>query len=118
MGLMRSLTWLLDFSKRRRIAEAAAAIAQASQNLVWQRVSARSATMRASEARGYIRARAAQVIWSQVDLYLAHQRALGADSRGELIDLATTETLHMVVRQWVQTRPGVAPAHVATRRAA
>jgi hypothetical protein len=68
--------------------------------------------MRSSEARGYIRARAAAVIHTRVDEVAAHI-ATGHE-RDELVQLATGEVLRLIIRQWVQARPG--QVHVVPQR--
>lgn len=104
MGLIQQWIESLASFTNRRMQALATEIATRSQPAVWQRVAPVAITMRSSEARGYIRARAATVIHSQVDA-IAAQAGL-ANQRDELIRLATSEVLRLTIRQWVQARPG------------
>lgn len=96
-------TWIDRYTpwavrRRRAMAEQIAASSQAE---VWHRVAERSVGMRASEARGYIRARAAAVVHPRVAAASANHAGEG----DELLRMATSEVLRLIIRQWVQARP-------------
>lgn len=68
---------------------------------VVQRSLHRATWMRLSEARGYIRARAAQVIHDRVDAELQHRPAAHARYRSEIIERATEAVISLTIREMV-----------------
>lgn len=113
MALYKKLVALIPvfFDARKR--RAAEQIAIQSQAEAWQRSAERAVNLRAAEARGYLRARAAAVIARQAGRVAAEQ-GIAANQQGELIQLATSEVLRLLIRQWVEARP--MRAELATQR--
>ncbi len=116
MGLFTNIIRSIQFGQARQQVQWATQIAQQSQAAVWMRVADRSLGMGASEVIGYIKARAASVIYSQTDLVLA-KCAVGAPQRHVVVDLATRQVVRLVVRQWVQNRT-VRTSEISHRHAA
>lgn len=116
MGWIRRLVDLLGLDHSRQAQQLAVVIAHRGLATVWQRVSGQVANMQPSEARGYIRARAAQVIHAEANRVVDFDRAIPSKYRAELIQLATNEVLRLTVRQWMTVR--TARSQPIVRRAA
>lgn len=97
---------------RKETSELAARIAPRCHAAVWARVERRAPSMRLSEARGYIRARAAAVVHAQVNAELNHTRR--DVSRADLMSLATDKVVTLVFRELL----AVPPRQKELRRAA
>ncbi len=103
------MNWISFFSgrlTRRRLSVAALQtlaenLAQQGLQAVVQRSLGRAAGMRLSEARGYIRARAAQVIHECVDRELKKRSEAHVRYRSEIIELATEAVVSLTIRELV-----------------
>ena len=96
MGLFNLITLL---RKRERLTRIARRIAERSLDEVARRVVGLSPEMSLAETRGYVRARAAVVIYREVNLLLARERRIHFDDRTRLVRLATEEVVHDIVAQ-------------------
>lgn len=96
--MLRITGLLLGKLSHKQLAHLAAQAADRSHALVRQRVERRAATMRVSEACGYVRARAAQIIHDQVELVLASYPQHASAQRPELLALATEAVVSSVIR--------------------
>ena len=110
--------WLFDFLPLRRrsndvLGRLAAKIAHDSHRAVWGRVSHRVLSMRLNEARGYVRARAAHCIQTEVERLSQHNRDLTGRTRAELVSRATDQVVGLVIRDVL-----VMPAQTAAKRRA
>lgn len=110
--------WLLDVLTLRRktqdvLGKTAAKVAQDSHRAVWNRVSHRVLAMRLNEARGYVRARAADCIQSEVDRVVKRNPQWGDKARQEIIMRATDHVVGLVIRDVL-----VMPAETAAKRRA
>ncbi len=94
--------WFVDLVLRRprsdEMGKMAANVARESHLAVWSRVSHRVLTMRLNEARGYVRARAAQCIQAEVDQRALRNLHLSDQARQELIARATDHVVGLVIR--------------------
>jgi hypothetical protein len=108
-----------NFISRRRNARKAALIAsevaQRSTGPVLGRVRRRAATMRISEARGYVRARALEIVHRELATVQKGQGKLDPALQTEIVSQATEA---VVVRVMTELRGGVKPARPEQRRAA
>jgi hypothetical protein len=95
MGLFSFLTANRSGGRVNRLAQE---IARRSHAAVWNRVERRAATMRLAEVRGYVRARAAQVIHDQADQVLRGQGPIAESLRPQLIAQATERVVSLIVR--------------------
>ncbi len=91
----------LSTSRLQMLAES---LAEQGLRTVIQRSLTRASGMRLSEARGYIRARAALVIHQCVDRELALRPVVLTEQRADLIDLATEAVINLTLRELV-SRP-------------
>lgn len=83
---------------------AAARIAAASHEGVWQRVAHRAGSMGLAEARGYIRARSAAVIVLEVDRATAADPGLSRDDAETLRRLTGEVVVSHVIREMLNGR--------------
>jgi hypothetical protein len=110
--------WLIDLlSGRKRNTDAigrlAAQVANETHQAVWTRVSHRVLAMRLNEARGYVRARAAHCIQSQVEQVVRRNPQLNPRQLADLASRATDHVVGLVIRDVL-----VAPGQSASRRRA
>lgn len=80
----------------RELAAMALDTARRSQDAVWSRIEGHLPQMTSSEARGFIRARSAAIIWDAVDEVLWGRDARWQALRPQLIALATDEVVRLV----------------------
>ena len=92
----------LPFKATRQVTTLACEIASRSAPLVWERVVHRVLQMGASEAKGYIRSRAAEVVQREVDRTLRTEPQLRGWARPNLVAQATDgvveRTLNEILR--------------------
>jgi hypothetical protein len=105
-ALMNWTGFISDRLSRRRVTTAALQtlaenLAEQGLQAVVKRSLSRAAGMRLSEARGYIRARAAQVIHESVDQELQKRSAAHAHYRSEIIERATEAVVSLTIRELV-----------------
>lgn len=110
--------WFTDLFPRRRrpgdfIGRLAAKVAHDSHRAVWSRVSHRVLAMRLNEARGYVRARAAQCICAEVDELVRQNPQLTETKRAELVARATDHVIGLVIRDVL-----IMPAETVAKRQA
>jgi hypothetical protein len=74
-------------------------IAQRSLPEAWERIERRVVGMRLAEARGYIRARVAQIVHREADLAIALQSAEPSLERGRLVAQATDALVALLFRE-------------------
>ncbi|MCA9230828.1 MAG: hypothetical protein KDA57_09260 [Planctomycetales bacterium] len=74
-------------------------VAELSIEGVCEKVSARIDDMTLSEARGYVRARAAQVVQRQTRLVLLQHREAQSDWAVQIVPAATERLIPLVIRQ-------------------
>ena len=106
----------LLFGRRRSadlISRLAAKIANDSHLTVWNRVSHRVLAMRLNEARGYVRARAAQCIHTEVEKAVRRNPQLSVRAQSDLVARATDQVVGLVIRDVL-----VMPAEAVTKRRA
>ncbi len=87
--------WALPSWNRTRLASLVDRVAARSQNAVYQRVKDRLASMNVHQARGYIRARAAQVLEREMGIVMAEVTDLSPLQLEAILDGAR----HRVVRR-------------------
>ena len=108
---------LLPLFGRRRteavLAELAVHISAGALEAVWRRVYSRLSSLSATEARGYVRARARMVVCRQVTQTLSQQPQLQA-WHGRLVELASDAIIDTVLCQWRK----IQPQSTVSRRAA
>ncbi len=102
LDLFHALASLLD--PTRGLDTVATAIAQRCRTTAHDRVHASLDGISVPEARGYIRARAGDLIHEQVS-QVAIQPVLDARARVELTRLATDALIRMVLRDWLAAKP-------------
>lgn len=110
--------WVLDLitgrrQKRDAISKIAAKVAQDAHEAVWSRVSHRVLAMRLNEARGYVRARAAQCIHAEVERVVRRNPLFQAQMQSEIASRAIDHVVGLVIRDVL-----VMPAQKAARRRA
>lgn len=88
-------------------------VAGRSRLAVWQRVVDRLAALSASEARGYVRARAARIVAEQTQRLIDQEGAKVARIRGQIEAIALNLLIGMIFAQMEQRRQ-----QAKTRRAA
>ena len=103
---MNWTSFFIDRLTRRRLSAAtlqtlADRLAEQGLHAVVRRSLRRAAGMRLSEARGYIRARAAQVIHECVDRELQQLSEAHARHRSEIIERATEAVVSLTIRELV-----------------
>jgi hypothetical protein len=106
------------FRKETRLADVARGLAARTRHAVWQRVAERVPAMGVNESRGYIRARAATVVCSEVDALLRRDVKLRPANRRQLIDLTCDELTRQILAHVAALRTAPARVAVALRRAA
>jgi hypothetical protein len=74
-------------------------VASRSRAAVWDRVSQRMHTLVGAEARGYIRARGAEVIERETDLLIAEEGTKAARHRDEILHAAGESVIRLVLEQ-------------------
>jgi len=74
-------------------------VASRSRVAVWNRVARRLHTFAGAEARGYIRARGAEVIERETDLLIAEEGAKAARHREEILHAAGESVIRLVLEQ-------------------
>ena len=105
---------LLDrYFERQRASQLAMDIAERSHTSVWDRSNEQAVAMRFPEARGYVRARAAAVIHSQVAKHQEEIDSLDVDLRLELVERATQAVVDSVTHELLKS-----PRRFAARRLA
>jgi hypothetical protein len=108
-----------NFISRRRTARKAARIssevAQRAVGPVLGRVKRRAATMRVSEAKGYVRARSLELVHRELAAVQKGREKLDPALQTEIVSQATEA---VVVRVLAELRSNQAPAQSSTRRAA
>ncbi len=110
------------FARRRRarlIEQSAADVAQRSYRAVMDRVRRRAATMRVSEARGYVRSRSLDIVHRE--LAAMHQGKIPLDpaTQTQIISRATDSVVASVLAELRSVPPAAKPASKsAARRAA
>ncbi len=95
MGLFDLLT---GYRPQKIVDGLAKEVAQHSLAPVWERVARRAAAMRLNEGRGYVRARAAQIISAQADRVLAREPRLAVSLRSQVIAAAADLVVSLVIR--------------------
>lgn len=85
-----------SFRAEARLADVARSAAARVRHAVWQRVSQRVPGLGANETRGYIRARAAGLVRSEVDAVMARD-SLALRHRSLLIELTSDELVRQIV---------------------
>lgn len=110
--------WMLDLITGRRkkhdaITKLAAKVAHDTHEAVWSRVSHRVLAMRLNEARGYVRARAAQCIHAEVDRVALRNPQIEERTRAEIASRAIDHVVGLVIRDVL-----VMPAQKAGKRRA
>ena len=110
--------WFFDYLRLRlrssdAIGRLAAKVAHDSHRAVWSRVSHRVLAMRLNEARGYVRARAAQCIHTEVERLSQRNPQLSVRAQSELISRATDHVVGLVIRDVL-----VMPAQTTSKRRA
>jgi hypothetical protein len=80
-----------------RLTTLADAIAQRSHEAVWDKVAVRLATMSATEARGYVRARSRLVIAGGVTRVMTTESWIQASSEPNLVGLAAESAVHLAL---------------------
>lgn len=101
---MRLLGFLASAQRAKHLAEAAIAIARRCRAEVLERCERRAVQMSAAEARGYIRARAAAVVYPEAQLTLTADSLLGVTATTELLDQATEAVVELVHVSVLQQR--------------
>ena len=109
---------LLSFLDRGRhaglIQQLSAQIAHRCHAPVWATVRRRATAMRLTEARGYVRARAAQMVASEVAAALSSRPQVGRDVEAELVTRTTDGVVSLVFRDLLNLPPCTLPSrHVA-----
>gem|GEM_PF-1969040 len=101
MALIFPISWLIDWSPKRRsrrqVAQAAADIALRLLPPVWQLVALPAASMGPDETRGYVRARAQHVVRPEVESMLRGRPRLQS-SREALYEQAMDRIVSLVLR--------------------
>ena len=108
------LTNLFRSARKKQIARLADEVAGRSFTAVWQRIERRAPSMRLSEARGYVQARAAHVISRETNYLLGR----GDASLLELVEEVRTAAMNHVVRMVFRDLVNVPPRAAEQRRAA
>ena len=111
MGLPQMLARWLVTDKVGAFAER---ITARSRQAVWRRVAERIATLGTAEARGYVRARAAAVVYEEMDKLIQQEGSRAAQNREKLIATATDSLVELLLKQVQVARP----AYARARRAA
>src|ERR1051325_6503225 len=104
---------LLPHRTGRLQARLANEIAQRSRAEVWQRVEHRARTMRLAEARGYMRARAAEIIHREVDHALACQHGHASLNREQILNQSTDLVVTLLFRDLLHVPPRFRPLRLA-----
>ena len=91
-----------------RLSKLARRIAERSWSEVSRRILGLHSEMSSSEARGYIRARAAVVVQREVNLAFMHDRRLRAVDRCKLITMVTDALVNSIFREGVSSGHRVA----------
>ena len=100
---MRFLDDLFGRSER-QVSALASDLAQRSAATVWQRVGHRVSTMTSAEARGYIRARAAEVIHAEVERLLQFEPGLRGWAHEALVAQATEGVIEQTLNEMQRSR--------------
>ena len=109
------LTSFLRSPRKKQIARLADEVASRSFTAVWERIERRAPSMRLSEARGYVRARAAHAVSRELNYVLsACDDATVADLAEEVRFAAMHHVVRLVFRDLVNLPPRV----IQQRRAA
>ena len=100
------MNWLKErlFAGETKLAQLSEKLAASCQEQVWRRVSDRALGMTPAEARGYTKARAAQVVKQVVEAALAQSNQF-AGRREELRDQTTEHVIRMIGAQLRAVRP-------------
>jgi hypothetical protein len=101
---MRLFAFLTSPQRAKHLAEVAIAVARRCRGEVLDRCERRAAYMTAAEARGYIRARAAAVVFAEVQQALAVDARLDAKAADEVLDQATEAVVELVHASVLQQR--------------
>jgi hypothetical protein len=88
-----------------RLAEMSERVAGRSRLVVWQRVVDRLPTLGPTEARGYIRARAAAVIHAETDRLIQQEGDRVGRMRTQIIESALLSLVNAIVAQITQRQP-------------
>ena len=97
-----------------RLADLAREVAVRSHGRVWSLVQTRAVSMRLSEARGYVRARALGIISTEVDQMLRREAAVELALRDQLVEDGLRRVVTLVMRDLLH----VPPRYQSLRRAA
>lgn len=94
MGMTKLFTgWLVKDT----VAELAERVAGRSRQQVWQRIQHRIGSLTAAEARGYIRARSANVIEDELDRLITQEGAKAAGNRDRISALASEMLMQSIL---------------------
>ena len=111
------MSWFTMFTRFRRetkLVDLAEIIASRSRHAVWQRVCQRAPHMNVSEARGYIRARAANIVHFEVDQIVKdHLQTVTEEMRPRLIQMSTDAVVRLVSIESQLVAPSIAHERAA-----
>ncbi len=111
----------------KRLSAMAEEIAAHSRSTIWSRIVDATADMSRNEARGYVRARSAQVIQDAIDSYLIEHGNLVSTLRAQLVELTTNAVVAQAISELfrgrsqksiIRTTTIPIPVPVSARRAA
>jgi hypothetical protein len=88
-----------------RLPDMAEEIAAHSRSAVWSRVVDAASEMGRNEARGYVRARAAEIVNGAIDAYLLENGTLAGPVRLQLVELTTDQVVSRTVADLFHSRP-------------
>ena len=109
---LRNLLLALPWRRAKLLRETAVQLAQMCHAEAWQRAGRRAVNMSSPEARGYLRARAADLLADWVDPVLA-ERGLTTRLRAELLGRATEELVAQIIGDLPKAEPTLAPRRKA-----